>query len=125
MPHAPTTGLFHLAVVAVRLRKGTDMAKPTSNTNGLLTVKQAAAYVPCSETTIKRRIRSGELPFKTFGESGRKYFISLEDLEKLMATRSFRKTTEGDRIEAIARAIAAEAPELTAERKAKLASLLS
>lgn len=99
------------------------MAHPAQNANGLLTVKQAAAYVPCSESTLKRRIRSGELPAKTFGESGRKYFISLEDLENSMVAKA--PATDEKRIETLARAIAAEAPELTAERKAKLASLLS
>ena len=108
------------------------MAKPTSNPNGLLTVQQAAACIPCSESTVKRRIRSGELPATTFGESGRKYFISPADLEKAMVNAMFGKTAQGvaeqsedERLEAIARVIAAEAPELTAERKAKLASLLS
>ena len=103
------------------------MAKPTSNTNGLLSVKQAAAYVHCSESTVKRRIRSGELPAKTFGKSGRKYFISLEDLEKTMVSAMCGEAAqaEDEGLEAIARDLAAEAPELSAERRAKPASLLS
>lgn len=102
------------------------MALPTQ-AKALLTVKEAAATVPCSESTIKRRIRSGELPAKTFGKSGRAYLIDPEDLEKLLVTSSFGKieTDEDERLEAIARTIAAEAPELTAERKARLAALLS
>lgn len=98
------------------------MTRPTPSPKGLLTVKQAAAHVPCSESTIKRRIRSGELPAKTLGKSGRKYYIQLEDLEATMVTS---RSDEDNQIEAIASVIASKAPALSAERKAKLASLLS
>lgn len=100
------------------------MSHPTPQ-NVLLTVKQAAAYVPCSESTIKRRVRSGVLPAKTFGASGRKLFIDIEDLRGAMVTCDHGDPTEDERIEAITRAIAEAAPKLTDESKARLAALLS
>lgn len=114
-------------------------SEPKRTTQDLLTVKQAAMQAHCSESTIKRRIRSGELPAVTFGKEGRKYFIDPDDLaramvntkygkvEKLLATSSYGKVglTEDERLEAIAKAIAEQAPTLTSERKSRLRELLS
>lgn len=86
-----------------------------------ITISQAVDEGYSSRSTLIRRIKSGELPARRIG---RMYVLDREEL-----TRCFRSDGLGEndvdvRTRAIARQIAASAPELSSERKAGLSALL-
>ena len=58
-------------------------------------VKEAAVRANCSESTIKRRIETGELPAETFGKNGRKYYIGPADVDRVFVNAKPHKATKG------------------------------
>ena len=91
----------------------------TPDPRHLLTIEQAAKRAFSSASTIKRRIKVGKLPAV---RNGRKLYVSEEDLAKLF---DVVPVSEEERFEELAKQLAAQAPTLSAERKARLAALLS
>lgn len=95
------------------------MTQLTPTSKELLTIAQAADYALSSASTIKRRIKDGKL---SAVRNGRKLYVSRADLDALFTPVA---VGEAELAAALARRIAADAPRLSPESKARLASLLS
>lgn len=82
-----------------------------------LTVPEAAIYANVSQRTIWRRIRTGALPARKFGERCTR--VRKEDLERLADL-----LTVEDPVEDYARRLMQSWPPLTPEQRDRLATLL-
>lgn len=119
-PHRVGYRPFFMALSRRQYPKGTDDASQShARPRHLLTIEQAAKRAFSSVSTIKRRIKAGKLPAV---RNGRKLYVSEEDLAKLF---DVVPVSEEERFEELAKQLAAQAPTLSAERKARLAALLS
>lgn len=92
-----------------------------------LPLPEAAEHAGVHISTLRRRIHRGELPAVSIGN---RHFVSLADLDNPsqpapvpVAPKQVR-TAAFDELEAAARRVAASAPPLSADQRARLASLL-
>lgn len=108
-------GIFVMTSIATSSSTMLDLAQASEVRNSDGTRRYG------SIDTLRRRVRSGELPYERDGRN--KYLVSVEDLNEMRSARKAER--DFAELKAVAERVAAAAPPISLERRKMIISILN